>query len=383
MLKNTRYPLDILSHMRILNFFSVKRSRNPIPFIQIEDRFFWLDISRIFACLFVVYDHWAAVYPIQNQISFAPHNFVQSNFLTPFGITQSGGFIGVSIFFLISGFVITHVAISETSIEFLIKRLFRIYPIYFISVGIWVAAEVLILNTPNYSVEGTRLFQNLALVNFFNVGQTPIVGVAWSLVVELTFYLLVFVFQKLIKFFPHGFLILINIVPLLLIYCSRDFGDSFFLFTVSATYIGIMNIGSSFYLCKMKKIGSYFGTLSSVCGYGVFVYGTHNFYPNFLTSYDSYPLNALYAIAIFLLIQFNFEKTTLPVSLRRVADYTYSIYLLHGIVLPVIGHIFAQKFGFAFILVVSALITLVLSRILNQIIEQPIRRFMRRKFQTS
>jgi peptidoglycan/LPS O-acetylase OafA/YrhL len=331
----------------------------------------------------VVYDHWAAIYPLQKNFIFAPHNFVQSNLLTPLGITQSGGFIGVSIFFLISGFVITHVAISETSIEFLIKRLFRIYPVYFISVGIWIAAEILILNTPNYSVDATRLFQNLTLVNFFSVGQTPIVGVAWSLVVELTFYLLVFVFQKLIKVSPHSFLISLNAVSLVLIHFSRDFGDSFFLFTVSATYLGIMNIGSSIYLCRKKYIGSFFGTFFSICGYIVFVYGTQNFYPNFLTSYDSYPLNALYAIAIFLLIQFNFEKTTLPTILRRLADYTYSIYLLHGIVLPVIGHIFAQDFGFGFTIIVSALITLLLSKILNQFIEEPIRKFMRRRFQVS
>jgi peptidoglycan/LPS O-acetylase OafA/YrhL len=250
-------------------------------------------------------------------------------------------------------------------------------------VGIWIAAEILILHTPNYSVDVSRLFQNLTLVNFFSVGQIPIVGVAWSLVVELTFYLLVFVFQKLIKVSPHGFLISLNAVPLVLIHFSRDFGDSFFLFTVSATYLGIMNIGSSIYLCRKKNIGSFFGTFFSVCGYIVFVYGTHNFYPNFLTSYDSYPLNALYAIAIFLLIQFNFEKTTLPTILRRFADYTYSIYLLHGIVLPVIGHIFAQDFGFGFTIIVSALITLALSKILNQFIEEPIRKFMRRRFQVS
>ena len=367
--------------MRALNFFSKRRSTSLVADSNIEVRFFWLDIARLFACLFVVYDHWAAIYPSQNQIIFAPHNFVQSNLLTPFGITQSGGFIGVSIFFLISGFVITHVAISETSIEFLIKRLFRIYPVYFISVGIWVAAEIFILNTPNYSVDESRLFQNLTLVNFFNVGQTPIVGVAWSLVVELTFYLLVFVFQKLIGVSPHGFLISLNTVPLVLIYVSRDFGDSFFLFTVSATYLGIMNIGSSIYLCRNKKISNFFGTFFSICGYSVFVYGTHNFYPNFLTSYDSYPLNTLYAIAIFLLIQFNLEKTTLPKILRRLADYTYSIYLLHGIVLPMVGHIFAQNFGFGFTIIVSALMTLVLSLILNQVIEEPIRKFMRRRFQ--
>jgi peptidoglycan/LPS O-acetylase OafA/YrhL len=366
--------------VRVPNIFLTKSLKLEGSKANPDERFFWLDISRIIACLFVVYDHWFAIYPSQNQIDFPPHTFLQDNLLTPFGVTQSGGFIGVSIFFLISGFVITHVATSETGVEFAIKRLFRIYPVYFISVGIWVAAEVLILKTPNYSVDGSRILENLTLVNFFMVGQTPIVGVAWSLVVELTFYLLIFLSKKLIKISPVGFLVLINLIPLMLIELSRDFGDSFFLFSVSATYIGIMNIGSAIYLFKRKYIGSLFCSLMTIFGYSVFLYGTHSFYPTFLSSYDSYPLNALYAIGLFLLILFNFERVTIPIGIRRLADYTYSIYLLHGIVLPVIGYYLVRKFGFGVTVVVSALVTLVLSKILNELIEQPIRKFMRRRF---
>ena len=141
-----------------------------------------------------------------------------------------------------------------------------------------------------------------------------------------------------------------------------------------------MNIGSAIYLFKKKYIGSLSCTLFTILGYSVFVYGTHNFYPTFLSSYDSYPLNALYAIGLFLLILFNFERAIIPAGIRRLADYTYTIYLLHGIVLPVIGHFLVRKFGFGLTVVVSALVTLMLSKILNELIEQPIRRFMHRRF---
>lgn len=38
------------------------------------------------------------------------------------------------VFFLVSGYVITHVLQTEQSLEFLVKRIFRIFPLYIFAV---------------------------------------------------------------------------------------------------------------------------------------------------------------------------------------------------------------------------------------------------------
>ena len=50
-------------------------------------------------------------------------------------LTHDFGFLGVAIFFLISGFIITHVAQSEKRFEFLVKRILRIYPAFWFSLN--------------------------------------------------------------------------------------------------------------------------------------------------------------------------------------------------------------------------------------------------------
>jgi peptidoglycan/LPS O-acetylase OafA/YrhL len=115
-----------------------------------------------------------------------------------FGFLCSGGWVGVDLFFVLSGFLITGILFDSRNSEsfyrnFYIRRTLRLFPVYcvFIFVVLWVAhghighpwglttAYVL------YASNIVRFFQP----DFFKIGPVE-TGHLWSLAVEEQFYLL-------------------------------------------------------------------------------------------------------------------------------------------------------------------------------------------------
>lgn len=93
------------------------------------DSFANISLLRAIAALMVVYDHLFCIVPLRHFGSAAfPAPVVQEYISTPLGIIQDFGWLGVAIFFLVSGFIISHVAMRENRVEFIVKRVFRIYP---------------------------------------------------------------------------------------------------------------------------------------------------------------------------------------------------------------------------------------------------------------
>ncbi len=95
------------------------------------------------------------------------------------------GWVGVQIFFVISGYVIAHSARQGSATTFLKSRLIRVLP------GLWIMASV----TALMRVAGGDSLHAIAFAWLKNVLLSPVGpyvdGVAWSLVVEVIFYGLV------------------------------------------------------------------------------------------------------------------------------------------------------------------------------------------------
>jgi peptidoglycan/LPS O-acetylase OafA/YrhL len=90
------------------------------------------------------------------------------------------------VFFFTSGYIITHVLQAETTIEFLIKRVFRIYPLYIFAVltEVFLGSMVHGVGLPPLSILIPRL---LLLGDFFDTGYS-LGGVDWTLRIEIMFY---------------------------------------------------------------------------------------------------------------------------------------------------------------------------------------------------
>ncbi len=95
------------------------------------------------------------------------------------------GYLGVEMFFMISGFIIAHSAHGRNPREFAIARVIRIYPGFVACMTL--TALVLLWAAPGVSVSPIQWAANL-IIYAPGLGQEYVDGVYWTLVVEITFY---------------------------------------------------------------------------------------------------------------------------------------------------------------------------------------------------
>jgi len=142
----------------------------PIPM----DRLVSLDLVRFFAAFSVVTYHYTARgessdFPLLSQVS-------------------QFGYLGVPLFFIISGYVISLSANNRSPIEFAVSRFIRLYPAFW--AGIFVTCTILFFYN-NDTLDVAQILANLTMLNDY-LGHANIDGVYWTLQAELKFYACVF-----------------------------------------------------------------------------------------------------------------------------------------------------------------------------------------------
>jgi peptidoglycan/LPS O-acetylase OafA/YrhL len=152
-----------------------------------RDRIAELDLLRFTAAASVVLFH-VTHWPTHGE-----------NLLTA---TFAYGFMGVPLFFMISGFVILMTAQSRTGIEFINSRIARLYPSFWICVLLSsLALAVLAHRPPSLQMIATNLTMQPHAFD-----QPYIDQVYWTLVVEMKFYALMWLLivtrqMKRVEFF--------------------------------------------------------------------------------------------------------------------------------------------------------------------------------------
>lgn len=149
-------------------------------------------LLRAIAALSVTFFHLA----IGNQALF-PTKSLLTNVI-------SFGYLGVQMFFILSGYVICYSLPPNYNHKnfkaFLLKRLIRIYPPYLISILL-----VIVLTSASHSLTGLKndfnfldIFSNVFLLNNFGIGHYLNV-VFWTLGIEIQFYVLLGISFYLLK----------------------------------------------------------------------------------------------------------------------------------------------------------------------------------------
>ena len=140
-----------------------------------------IDLLRFFAALAVVFFHYSFRGASADGLS-----KVSYPLLAPI---SKYGYLGVEMFFMISGFVILMTADSGSLRTFVVSRFVRLYPAFWICCSLTFVIAVIVGGGRDHP-SANQYLVNMTMLSGF-VGVPPIDGVYWSLFVELKFYALV------------------------------------------------------------------------------------------------------------------------------------------------------------------------------------------------
>lgn len=337
---------------------------------ETDNRFVFLDYLRALAAWLVVWDHLANVFLHDRGRVFRPAEFIRDNITAPLGIIQDFGWFGVTLFFLISGFIISDRARVEGFYAFVVKRVLRIYPMLAIALALSVA---LVSSKDQVTVKNVLL--NLTLANYFIVPQVVLLGVAWTLAIEVAFYALTAATQ-FARGSPHRIAFNLAVVALA-IWQAREFGPNFFLLAATATYLPILMMGQTVYWwLARRRLSAPWGFAYLAAAYGVFLWGVRTIHPDFLPVTNSYLVSIAYALLLFVgLLHIRLPERRL---VRFLSDTSYSVYLLHGIVGWVVLEALMTRAPLTVAIPLAAAASLAASLVTYLIIEKPSQRLARR-----
>ena len=152
-------------------------STPPATSQALHERLPMLDLMRFIAASAVVIYHMT-YRPAE------PHLFGSLQGLTKYG------YLGVNLFFVISGFVILWSATGRTVPDYLISRIARLYPSFW--VGILVTSATMFALRPERLQTLETIVANFTMVPGY-LGAGYVDGVYWTLAIELKFYVLVLI----------------------------------------------------------------------------------------------------------------------------------------------------------------------------------------------
>ena len=201
--------------------------------ISLPQRLAWLDFLRFTAVILVLWDHMVGEFLLAHKSQWFLNNAVQNILFEPLAIRQSGGFIGVCIFFLISGYIIAKVIYKESGLQFAVRRFIRIFPLLMIvSLTVWTLARIGVPGMPADALKASLfdLIKNSFLVNWVSHPQITLVTPAWTLVIEVSFYIIAIIMLPFLKrsILPPIFLpISLLATTCISIFWSRSLGNNF------------------------------------------------------------------------------------------------------------------------------------------------------------
>ncbi|WOC52431.1 hypothetical protein BPO_1784 [Bergeyella porcorum] len=318
------------------NFFKIKIDKN---------RVFGLDILRTIAVCMVTYQHAGALF-LQNYLHLY-HKIV---------------FDGVSIFFVLSGFLIGSILIKQIEkrsftfkelLTFWQKRWSRTLPNYYLFLTIAIILYFIRdTTTPINFYEYILFLQNLAH------RPSKYFSISWSLSVEEWFYLtiplLVFLLLKFLKTTPKKsvFITIITIIifGIVIRYHYLSSGNNIIddlhfsvLYRIDSIVYGVLGAYVYHYYKDFWGKYKYHFLMLGIAGVSLYFTPVSNKFYNYVLSYSLTSITVLCFLPFLNNIKTSNSKLYKPIT--YISLISYSTYLIHMLVIDLILYIDNWEFG--------------------------------------
>jgi len=354
-------------------------AKGPVEMPARPPRIPFVDTLRAVGVLLVVWAHLGAWWLSASGNTSPLQNVWLQLICIPLHLYENGGHLGVLILFLVTGFIITDASFRETRVEFILKRVFRVWPTLVVAIALLplLAFATRALHLP--LILGTTsapYFHGILLMNYFGAGP-QILSVLWTVFIAVLFYAFTAAGLQLDRTRPLlvtwlmiGAFHLWNILALAFPILSPAMWN--------VMYLPYLLIGRCIYLGQAGRITLRQAMIAGVGSYLSFLIIYNTVSPGRLLQPGVEPvISQIYGVVIFLACSSAGLKT-IPRFLAFVANISYPLYLIHA---PVGGFVMflLTKHGWPYEAAIFAAIAVVcgLAYVLNRWMEVPLQRIGR------
>ena len=344
-------------------------------------RFVFLDALRAIAVSVVMYSHIVGIFLHQHHDSSTTAYVIQGFAAKPLVLALNLGNFGVVVFFLVSGFIVTHTGYAEGPRQYAIKRFLRIYPMLVVAVLLSACLFLVGLHPvttgESSAVTPLTVLTNATLANNLIAPMVVLVVVTWTLIIEVLFYAMLLVALPLMR--RRVWPVIAGELGLIAIVMATEHlvrpTSSWFLFAVNVSYLPALLIGQAIWAVWSRHVPLWVGAVFAVVAWIEYVWAGN---PGMGRNDHVYDHNLLLAIPVFL-VALLLERKLRPTRwVGWLADRSYSVYLLHGLLAFAVMNVLYPRIGFLPALAVGVALTLLGADLGFRFVERPSMRLARR-----
>lgn len=345
-------------------------------------RFYEIDLLRFLAALSVVCYHYT--YRGHAADNYSPLFFPAIGNITKYG------YLGVELFFIISGYVVLLSAQGKMVQQFFVSRVTRLYPAFWVACTLTFAVKH-IYSTELINMHVTSFLQadikqygfNMTMLQGF-FGVVDMDSAYWSLTLEITFYFIIailigFKLLKHLDWFLSAWLVY-TALPSLAHQYNSPFAQLFF--PVFAPYF---IAGMVFYLIQKSQGRTCWRYLMLIISYllaiRMAVGQAHGLNDKFHDYFSPAVVICIITcfFGLFLLIAFRRINLEHYAWLAWLGELTYPLYLVHSDVGFIIFHLLARIIN-KYVLVIGVIILMLsLAYLISDLVEKPLSKLLRIK----
>lgn len=338
-----------------------------------SERFYHIDLLRFLAAISVVLYHYTFRGFAADDLSLIEFPHLAEVF--------QYGYLGVDLFFMISGFVILLSVQGKTLANFVLARMLRLYPAFWVCVTL-TSLFILIFADDRFAFTTTQYLVNLSMLS--GVFYVPYIdGVYWTLLVEIKFYflvalLLLFRLMRGLVYALSAWLLYAWLAP------SQGFAEklNFFLIPEWAAYF---ISGALFYLIY-KEGPSLAKVLALIGAYGLAIsnanHSLHQLNSIYAATLNPYCVSLIISVFYLVMAMIAFRKGAQinQQSFLYLGALTYPLYLIHQNLGYMVFNYFADQTNRYVLLMATIALVLGLSYLIHLWVEKKFTRWFRQHF---